>query len=65
MRAAAWELDLKKFLTQMETQQLLAAFKIRTDVWLHVTIRDHFIINLGLSTRLRVIENGRTGMWRS
>lgn len=56
MKASVWELDPKKFLTRKETLQLSAAAEIRNEAWLHVTIRDHFIVNLGLSTGLRVME---------
>ena len=56
MKTSTWELDPKKFLTRKETLQLLAAAEIRTEAWLQVTIRDHFIVDLGLSTGLRVME---------
>ena len=56
MRAGSWELDLKKFLTKKETLQLLAVAEIRTEAWFQVAVRDHFIVNLGLSTGLRVME---------
>lgn len=56
MKANVWEPAPKKFLTQQETLQLLAVAKIRTGVWRHVTIRDHFIVSIGLSTGLRVME---------
>ncbi|MBN2641845.1 MAG: tyrosine-type recombinase/integrase [Victivallales bacterium] len=56
MKVSTWELDPKKFLTRKETLQLLAAGENRTKAWLHVTVRDHFIADLGLSTGLRVME---------
>ena len=57
MKTSTWELDPRKFLTRKETLQLLAAAGvIRTEAWLQVTVRDHFIVDLGLSTGLRVME---------
>ena len=56
MKASTWELDPKKFLARKETLQLLAAAEVRTKTWLQVTAKDHFIVDLGLSTGLRVME---------
>lgn len=56
MKTNTWELDPKKFLTLKETQQLLVAGETKTKAWLQVAVRDHFIVNLGLSTGLRVME---------
>jgi site-specific recombinase XerD len=56
MKAGTWELDPKKFLTQKESQQLLSAGKIKNNAWVQVTVRDCFVVDLGLSTGLRVME---------
>ena len=56
MKSGTWELDPKKFLTRRETLQLLAVEEIETKAWIQVNVRDYFIVDLGLSTGLRVME---------
>lgn len=56
MKTRTWELDPQKFLTRKETAQLLKTDKISPQAWLRVVVRDSYIINLGLSTGLRVME---------
>ena len=56
MKSSTWELDPNKFLARKEALRLLATAEVITEVWLHVTVRDNFIANLGLSTGLRVME---------
>ena len=56
MKSSTWELDLNKFLSRKEARRLLVVSKKRAESSLHVTVRDYFIIHLGLATGLRVME---------
>jgi len=56
MTTGVWEIDPKKFLSLEDARQLLAVAEVKTKAWPHVLVRDHFIIGLGLSTGLRVME---------
>ena len=53
MTTGVWELDPNKFLTRHEAQRLLA---VAQEKRLHSDIRDCFVVHLGLSTGLRVME---------
>ena len=56
MKSNSWELDPNKFLSKEDASRLQAVARKQTESGEHVTIRDHFIICLGLATGLRVME---------
>lgn len=56
MKQKAWELDPKKFLSIDEVKRLSAVSRENSLSLFDVAIRDYFVIDLGLSTGLRVME---------
>ena len=60
MKSNTWELDPKKFLPRKDAEKLLAVAKNRAESAYpkekKTTVRDYFIIHLGLTTGLRVME---------
>ncbi|MCK5149116.1 tyrosine-type recombinase/integrase [bacterium] len=56
MKHSTWELDLNKFLSRKDARRLLIVSEEGVKSSQHVTVKDYFIINLGLSTGLRVME---------
>lgn len=56
MRTHNWEVDPKKFLSIKEAGRLAAVAQEQIESGDKTTIRDYFIIRLGLATGLRVME---------
>ena len=56
MKAAGWELDPAKFLSRRDANRLQATAAQQAECKRKKSIRDSFIVLLGLATGLRVME---------